>query len=127
MPISRVTHRTRRRARALRREPTDAERALWRALDPVRRRGVPLRRQAPIGPFIADFAILSLKLVIEIDGGQHADNARDRARDAWLAAQGFRVVRLWNSDVLSNTDGCCQVIEAAIEEQRRMIVPDRDG
>jgi len=93
------------RARALRRDATDAEKALWAGL---RRafRGVKFRRQVPIGPYFADFLCLSARLVIEVDGGQH-DEAKtyDDARTRIIAAQGHRLIRYWNNDVLTNLDG----------------------
>ena len=103
------------RARTLRRNATQAERILWRALRamslPVR-----VRRQHPIGRFIADFAVPSRKLVIEIDGGQHASTlARDNARTRVLEARGWRVIRFWNSDVMSNLEGVIATIVAEIE------------
>ena len=104
-----------RRARALRREATQAERVLWRAL-----RGMALpgkvRRQHPIGRHIADFAVPSRKLVIEIDGGQHASTAaRDAARSRMLQARGWRVIRFWNSDVTSNLSGVLETIAGELE------------
>ncbi|MDE0390383.1 MAG: endonuclease domain-containing protein [Rhodospirillales bacterium] len=104
-----------RRARKLRRDATEAERILWRAL-----RGAALparvRRQHPIGRHIADFAVPSRKLVIEVDGGQHASAlARDSARTRMLEARGWRVIRFWNGDVMSNLDGVLETIAAEIE------------
>ena len=93
------------RARALRRDSTDAERAMWRILRDRRLAGFKFRRQQPLGPFFADFACFSHRLIIEIDGGQHADNPADERRTAWLERQGFRVLRFWNNDVLSNREG----------------------
>ena len=95
--------------------PTRAERHLWRALRVWRRDlGLHVRRQAPVGPYIADFAILSEGLLIELDGGGHG-GPRDRARDAWLAAQGYRVLRFWNHDVIENTEG---VLDAILDATR---------
>jgi len=92
-------------ARRLRRRATDAETKLWRAL----REAFPhlrFRRQHPISKSIADFACPACKLVIEVDGGQHAIQvAADEARSAALAARGYRVIRLWNNDVLQNLEG----------------------
>lgn len=104
-----------RRARSLRRNATEAEQILWLALReadlPVR-----IRRQHPIGSHIADFAIPARKLVIEIDGGQHAtavdsDSERTRA----LAARGYRVVRFWNNDVLGNLEAVMATIMTEID------------
>lgn len=96
------------RARRLRKEKTDAERKLWRELRELNRRGFNFRQQAPIGPFIADFADHSAKLVIELDGGQHADAgnvAKDAARSKWLEVNGYHILRFWNGDALNNTNG----------------------
>ncbi len=94
----------------MRREPTEAERRMWRLL----RDGLPwarFRRQVPIGRYIADFASHTAKIVIELDGNQHAEQADyDRARDAFLAAEGYLVVRFWNHDVAANPDGLLQTV-----------------
>ena len=104
-----------RRARRLRRDGTEAERVLWRALRAMSL-PVKVRRQHPIGRHIADFAVPARKLVIEIDGGQHATTvARDAARSRMLAARGWRVIRFWNSDVMSNLAGVLETIAAEIE------------
>lgn len=102
------------RARQLRRNMTDAERRLWSRLRRRKLHGRRFRRQHPIGPFIADFACPEEKLVIELDGGQHAERKeQDAARTRWLAARGYRVLRFWNNDVLTQTDAVVQVIAAA--------------
>jgi very-short-patch-repair endonuclease len=98
------------RSRALRRNSTDAERRLWSALRDRRLQGYRFRRQYPIGAFIVDFACTLHRLVVEVDGGQHAQSAADSRRTAWLAGEGWRVLRFWNNDVLANTEGVVQVI-----------------
>ena len=104
-----------RRARRLRRDMTEAERILWRALRAMSL-PVKVRRQHPIGRHTADFAVPARRLVIEIDGGQHATTvARDAARSRMLAARGWRVIRFWNSDVMSNLPGVLETIAAEIE------------
>ena len=75
-------------ARHLRRGMTDAERKLWQALRAKRFRGVGFRRQAPLGPYIADFACYGMKIVIEVDGGQHSGSVSDEERDAWMKGEG---------------------------------------
>ncbi len=100
-------------ARALRRNATDVERALWRLLRDRRLNGIKFRRQVPIGPYVADFASIEHQLVIELDGGQHADSATDPSRDAFLAANGWRVLRFWNNDAMRNRDGVLESIEQA--------------
>ncbi|ROR29617.1 endonuclease domain-containing protein [Inmirania thermothiophila] len=109
-------HPTTLRARRLRASMTDAERRLWQHL---RRRGlgVRFRRQHPIGPYLADFACVGLRLVIEADGGQHAAGRRrhDEARDRWLRAHGWRVLRFWNHEVLGATDSVLERIRMEVE------------
>jgi very-short-patch-repair endonuclease len=97
-------------ARRLRRDATDAERRLWSALRDRRLRGYRFRRQYPIGDFIVDFACTRHHLVVEADGGQHADSQRDLRRTAWLESEGWRVLRFWNNDALANTDGVVETI-----------------
>lgn len=100
--------------RALRRRQTDAERKLWSFLRGHQMAGYQFRRQAPIGRYIVDFACFAKKLVIEVDGGQHADNQRDVARTQWLESQGFQVIRFWNNDILANSEGVRRAIEIAL-------------
>ena len=105
------------RSRVLRRAMTDAERRLWYHLKRVPVEGTHFRRQGPIGPYIADFVCHRSKLVIEIDGGQHADNAEeDVDRTAAMNAEGYRVVRFWNNEVLGNLEGVLQSIVAEVEK-----------
>jgi very-short-patch-repair endonuclease len=104
------------RARELRRESTDAERALWRALRSRQVGGVKFRRQHPLGPYVVDFLCYEHKLVVEVDGGQHALSPSDGARTRWLEANGFRVIRFWNNDVLTRTEG---VLTEIIRQLRR--------
>ncbi|MGO8739015.1 endonuclease domain-containing protein [Rhodoblastus sp.] len=87
-------------ARAMRREPTEAEVKLWRILRGRRLAALKFRRQTPIPPYIADFVCFEHRLVIEADGSQHAESHYDQERDAFLAAQGFVVLRFWNHDIL---------------------------
>jgi very-short-patch-repair endonuclease len=103
--------------RGLRSRQTDAERKLWVAVRDRRLSGFKFVRQEAIGPFIVDFVCRDKRLVVEVDGGQHADSAEDAARDAFLAGEGYRVMRFWNHDVLSNRDGVLTVIlEALLQE-----------
>ena len=97
-------------AKMLRSSMTDAERRLWYRLRAHRFDGLKFKRQTPIGPYIVDFACLGRKLVIEVDGGQHADNRNDVVRDDYLRTEGFRVLRFWNNDVLRNTQGVLELI-----------------
>jgi len=105
-------------ARRLRRMHTDAERRLWYHLRGRRFLGLNFRRQHPIGPYFADFACLELRLIVELDGGQHNSTAgqwHDAVRSDVLAAQGYRVIRFWDNDALGNTTG-------VLEALRRMAV-----
>lgn len=107
----------RRRAKAMRREPTEAERRLWAILRAKRLEGLKFKRQAPIGPYIADFVCFELRMVVEADGGQHADSDYDARRDAWFAASGFLVLRFWNNDILQEPDG---VADRILDEAGRL-------
>jgi very-short-patch-repair endonuclease len=92
-------------ARKLRRNMTDAERKLWSILRNRKLTHMKFRRQVPIGPYVADFLCYEARLIVEADGGQHADAAHDAERDAWPASQGFHVLRFWNSDIFGNPEG----------------------
>ena len=109
-PVSNTT-----KARQLRKNPTDAERALWGILRQRQPRGHRFRRQAPIGPYIVDFVCFENKLVIEVDGGQHAAQSEyDAARTVWLENHGFRVMRFWNNEVLVETDAVREAVWLAV-------------
>jgi very-short-patch-repair endonuclease len=105
------------RARSLRSSATIAERQLWKVLRRHQLGGFQFRRQQPIGPYVVDFFCASAKLVIEIDGGQHADPSaemRDQRRTRWLRSHGYRVLRFWNNEVLQNMEGVWQIISDAV-------------
>ena len=103
-------------ARNLRKASSDAEQILWRALRELNL-PVKVRRQHPIGAYIADFAIPAHKLVIELDGGQHAStNEADALRTEALNVRGYRVIRFWNNEVIGNLEGVLQVIAQALEQ-----------
>ncbi len=106
-------------ARALRRSMTDAEQRLWHHLKNRQLDGFKFRRQHPTGRYVLDFYCDDAKLAIELDGGQHADPARaahDDERTRWLAREGVRVVRFWNNDVLTNTEGVLELVRSALAE-----------
>lgn len=102
-------------AKRLRRDSTDVERILWWHLRAGRLHGLKFKRQQPIGPYIVDFVCFGQNLIIELDGGQHADAVeKDAARTRWLESQGFTVLRFWNNDVLNNVEGVLVRIMAAL-------------
>jgi very-short-patch-repair endonuclease len=102
------------RAKALRFNQTEAEQRLWYHLRAGRFMELKFKRQKPIGPFIADFVCMELRLVIEADGGQHGDD-KDRRRDTWFEEQGFTVLRFWNHEILGQT-------EAVLERIRQVAI-----
>jgi len=93
---------------------TEAEAALWRIVRAKRLSAFKFRRQVPIGPYIADFACFSERLIVEADGSQHIENEADARRTAWLVAQGFRVVRFWNADILMRPDDVAHAVYSAL-------------
>ena len=103
-------------ARTMRGQPTRAERVLWHSLRACQLEGLRFRRQAPLGPFIADFFCPSIRLVVEVDGVTHTDPDLDRERDKWMQSQGIRVLRFWGEEVVTNLEGVLQVILAAAGE-----------
>jgi very-short-patch-repair endonuclease len=116
----------RERAHQLRRDQTDAEQRLWAKLRDRQLRGAKFRRQHPIGPFVADFCCPQRKLVVEMDGGQHAEDiAADEKRSRFLEAQGYRVLRFWNHDLLRNTDGVLERIAEVLGDPHPCPLPGR--
>ncbi len=108
------------RARALRRNMTEAERQIWQILRSQQMQGHKFRRQVPIGRYIADFVCHEARLIVEIDGGQH-DRAspREAERTGFLQHEGYRVLRFWNNEVLANLDG----VHATIADALARITP----
>ena len=105
------------RARKLRQNATDAETLLWRHLRDRRLAGFKFRRQHVIGHYIVDYVCPSEKLIVELDGGQHADRvAYDERRTGYLESNGFRVVRFWNNDLLRDVDSVLVVILGLLGE-----------
>jgi very-short-patch-repair endonuclease len=104
------------RARSLRRALTPAESTHWANLRNRQPGGFKFTRQEPIGRYYADFACRDRHVIVELDGGQHAESTADRQRDTDLAALGYRVIRIWNNDVIENIDG---VLEMLLSELQR--------
>jgi very-short-patch-repair endonuclease len=107
-------------SRLLRKNMTEAEIHLWHHLRLRQMAGLKFRRQFQIGPYIVDFACPQKKLVIEVDGGHHAEQVdSDHERTKWLESQGYRVLRFWNNEVQSNLDGVKESIYNALTEIAR--------
>ena len=102
-----------RRARQMRREPTEAEARFWHYAKNRGIAGLKFRRQVAVGPYIADFLCTEERVIVEIDGGQHGEE-RDAARDVWLRREGFRVLRFWNNDVLKDMSAVGETILAEL-------------
>jgi very-short-patch-repair endonuclease len=103
-------------ARKVRQQPTDAEAAMWRLLRDRRLALFKVRRQVPFQSYILDFVCFEKRLIIEIDGSQHASSERDQARDAALIAEGFHIARYWNNDVLQQSMNVLEDIFAKLVE-----------
>src|SRR5262245_43542769 len=99
----------------MRRTATDAEGIMWRLLRDRRFAAVKFRRQVPFQNYILDFVCFERRLVVEIDGSQHADSKRDERRDAVLASEGFLVARYWNNDVLQRRNAVLEDLLAKLE------------
>lgn len=115
-------------ARNLRKKQTDAEKLLWKHLRARQLEGLKFRRQHTIGRYVVDFVCLEKTLVIELDGGQHAvKRKKDNDRDEWLRGEGFRVMRFWNNDVLTNIEGVLEVIRQNVSITLPQPLPSREG
>ena len=104
------------RARLLRRSLTPAELTLWTRLRGRQLGGFKFVRQEPIAGYYADFICRERRLIVELDGGQHADNPEDRRRDRALFALGYCVIRIWNNDIIENLDGVLQTLLFKLEK-----------
>ena len=116
-------------AKHLRVEMTDAERKLWAGLRGRRLGDAKVRRQVPIGPYIADFLCFEKRLVIEVDGSQHFESETDAVRDAWFIESGYRTMRFTNYDVLANLDAVLETIWSALDRDtgdHRPLLPSRE-
>jgi len=108
------------RARELRRRSTEAERALWALIRSQQLGGYKFRRQASVGPFIVDFLCHRPQLIIEVDGGQHAAvTPYEARRSAWLTARGYRLVRLWNTELLEDPQAAAEYVLEEMEALER--------
>jgi len=105
------------RARSLRRALTPAEFALWTRIRGRQLGGFKFVRQQPIDRYYVDFVCRERRLIIELDGGQHSDRPNDRQRDSDLCARGYRVIRIWNNDVIENLDGVLPTLQSGLEQQ----------
>ncbi len=102
-------------ARTLRRNMTDAERKLWWLFRSRVLGDYKFRRQHPVGRYVTDFACVEAALIVEVDGGQHCENANDGKRTAWLESCGWRVLRFWNNEVLQQTEAVLETLAACLE------------
>ena len=106
------------KARRLRREQTNAEYLLWQCLRDQHLK-YKFRRQLPVGPYIADFACLELKLNIEVDGWHHCENERDVRRTKYLGDLGYEVLRFWNTEVEGNLEGVVSTLTLVLSQRER--------
>jgi very-short-patch-repair endonuclease len=115
--------------KSLRKRPTDAEQLLWRHLRMKQIEGFKFRRQQPIDHYIVDFVCFENRIIIEVDGGQHAaENNKDRERDSYLQQLGFNVLRFWNNEVFQNTTGVLEAIwENCLSHPPLNPLPSREG
>jgi len=112
------------RARTLRANATEAERLLWSKLQNRKLGGAKFRRQVPFPPYTVDFCCFEAKLIVELDGSQHVDQADyDAARTARLESDGFSVLRFWNNDVLANINGVQEALLAEVQTRRSLSTP----
>ena len=117
---------TNERARMLRKAGNMAEAMLWNELKDRQLDGHKFVGQFPLGAYFADFLCRRSRLLVEVDGSQHADNSCDRHRDSFMRSQGYSVLRFWNSDVVKDIDGVCRTILAALDQKfaRDVVAPD---
>ena len=109
----------RKHAKSMRADATKAENLIWQALRRSQLEGFKFRRQVPLDGYILDFVCFEARLIVEVDGGQHAENMRDQARDAHFARQDFETLRFWNDEVERNLDGVCAHILHRLKAQAK--------
>jgi len=108
------------RAKELRKNQTDAEKVLWNKLRNRQINGYKFRRQVPAGSYIVDFMCVSVKLIIELDGGQHAEQQDyDHKRTLFLASKNYKVLRFWNNEILTNIDGVLEALTLTLSQRER--------
>ncbi len=107
---------SRQHAKELRHNSTDAEKRLWERLRARRLGDLKFRRQVPVGPYIADFVCFEHRLIVEVDGSQHEGSENDVVRDAWLRANGYRILRVWNNHVSHRMEAVLEAIVGEIED-----------
>ena len=108
------------RARALRKDQTDAERLLWQHIRSRQLQGYKFRRQVPIRHYIVDFLCVTLKLIVEVDGSQHMSNINyDNKRTQFLVSQGYNVVRFWNNEILTQTDAVLEALTLTLSQREK--------
>ncbi len=118
MPPRRSTPRILHLAGELRKETTPAEKKLWAHLRLMHADGIRFRRQYAIGPFITDFCAPRRKIIIEVDGSQHLEQEEyDQERTSYLEAQGYKVIRFWNNDVMNNIESIIFAIRHVLEQR----------
>ncbi len=114
----------RERAKGMRGGATEAERVMWFRLRDRRFMGLKFRRQVPLGRYIVDFVCRELKLIVELDGGQHSEQVEyDNCRSEWLRTQGYSVLRFWNNQVLGETDAVMEALLLWVEQHERPSPP----
>ncbi len=119
-----MTRKLIRYTRDLRMNQSDAEKRIWRHLRNRQMHGAKFRRQIAIDPYIVDFICTDCMLIVELDGGQHADQIDyDEKRTKFLESRGYRVLRFWNNDVLANTEGVLEVIMSALQRNPKNPLP----
>ncbi len=118
-------------AKELRKRSTDTERLLWKHLRTKQFEGLKFKRQQPVGKYIVDFICFEKKIIIELDGGQHtqpSETQKDKERDIWFEAQGYKVLRFWDNEVFMNTRGVLEFIKAYLQEHPPLDpLPSREG
>ncbi len=107
------------KAKKLRANSTEPENIFWFEVRDRRLNGRKFRRQCPVDPYIVDFLCLEQKVIVEIDGGQHNENTKDKVRDEYLSSLGFKVVRFWNNEIQENLEGVLSTLTQTLSQRER--------